>query len=189
MDKDELLTRFQLRALSRYHSSPLTPAKLRAAAVLIALEPGVQGPELILTQRPKHLKAHPGQVSFPGGKPEAEDQNLIMTALREAEEEIGLAPDNVEIIGQLPNHPTFTGFEITPVLGWVKSPFEAQIDPAEVQELFRVPLAFLLEEENRHTAMFERRGHFYPVTFIPYRRHFIWGATAAIIDMLCRQLR
>lgn len=162
--------------------------ELRQAAVLIALSEREQELELILTRRPNHLRAHPGQISFPGGKVEQSDASHQVTALREAEEEIGLLRSNVEVIGALPAHKTFTGFEITPFVGIVKQPFRPILDPGEVDEYFTVPLSFLLKRYNRHTERFKRRGLQYPVHFIPYQGYFIWGATAAMIDLLCRHL-
>ncbi|GIU28023.1 CoA pyrophosphatase [Shewanella sp. MBTL60-007] len=162
--------------------------ELRQAAVLIALYERGQELELILTRRPIHLRAHPGQISFPGGKVERSDPSHQFTALREAEEEIGLLRSNVEVIGALPAHKTFTGFEITPFVGIVKQPFDPILDPGEVDEYFTVPLSFLLKRYNRHTQHFKRKGRQYPVHFIPYQGYFIWGATAAMIDLLCRHL-
>lgn len=98
---------------------------------------------LILTQRPMHLRAHPGQISFPGGKIEPSDPSAIMAALREAEEEIGLCRENVDVIGTFPAHNTFTGFEITPVVGIIKQDFTLRLDPGEVADCFTVPLSFL----------------------------------------------
>ncbi|GIU11059.1 MULTISPECIES: CoA pyrophosphatase [unclassified Shewanella] len=162
--------------------------ELRKAAVLIALYEVDNELELILTRRPTHLRAHPGQISFPGGKVEASDSSYQITALREAEEEIGLQRSNVEIIGSLPAHKTFTGFEITPFVGIVKQTFRPVLDPGEVDEYFTVPLSYLLKQYHRHTQRFSRKGIEYPVHFIPYQEYFIWGATAAMIDLLCRQV-
>ena len=162
--------------------------KLRQAAVLIAVHEINGELQLILTKRPTHLRAHPGQISFPGGKVERADLNYQATALREAQEEIGLLAANVDVLGALPAHKTFTGFEITPFVATVKHAFEPVIDPGEVAEYFTVPLAFLLKRYNRHTQLYSRKGVQFPVHFIPYKQHFIWGATAAMIDLLCRHL-
>ncbi len=188
MTLTELETRFRLHALSDRIASAPSPAPLKAAAVLIPLVEKHNELHLGLTQRPLHLRAHPGQISFPGGKVERDDKDQTATALREAHEEIGLCPDNVEILGQFPAHNTFTGFEITPIVGRIKSPFEPVLDPGEVAEYFTVPLAFLRQRRHRHTLNFSRKGINYPVIFIPYQDRFIWGATAAIIDLLCRHI-
>ncbi|WP_299804757.1 CoA pyrophosphatase [uncultured Shewanella sp.] len=177
-----------LPELDLIHLSQELSAELRKAAVLIALHEVDNELELILTRRPTHLRAHPGQISFPGGKVETSDSSHRVTALREAEEEIGLQRSNVEVIGSLPAHKTFTGFEITPFIGIVKQAFHPVLDPGEVDEYFTVPLSYLLNHYNRHTQRFSRMGIEYPVHFIPYQKYFIWGATAAMIDLLCRQV-
>ena len=196
MDVSEFRLRFNLHPLSKHH--PLTPTPLashtalRKAAVLVPVIEINGELHLLLTQRPTHLRAHPGQISFPGGKVEESDSSISMTALREAEEEIGLMRDNVEVIGVFPAHNTFTGFEITPIVGVIKSPFELVLDPGEVADCFTVPLSFLMQTENRHQRRFVRKGQDHTVFFIPYhdgnQERFIWGATAAIIDLFCRHL-
>ncbi|PKG73761.1 CoA pyrophosphatase [Shewanella sp. GutCb] len=191
MDLVEFRLKFNLHSLPQSHHLPAShqfalTKPFRKAAVLIALSFNHGELELILTRRPTHLRAHPGQISFPGGKVEKFDTSLEATALREAEEEIGLFIDNVDVIGLLHDHKTFTGFDITPVVSIVKQPFTPIIDPGEVDELFTIPLSFLLNNDNRHTQYFSRNGIKYPVHFIPYKSYFIWGATAAMIDQLCR---
>ena len=119
---------------------PLTPA-----AVLFPIVLRDNGQTVLLTQRTAHLKDHAGQISFPGGRVEAEDESPIHTALRETEEEIGLARKHVEVLGFLPEYRTGTGFRVTPVVALVTPPFELALDPFEVAEAFEVPLAFLLD--------------------------------------------
>ncbi|GGI87155.1 CoA pyrophosphatase [Shewanella gelidii] len=193
MEISELATRYQLHALSS--PIPLAPpyrfaskTKLRQAAVLIPVIAKPDGLHIGLTQRPMHMRAHPGQISFPGGKVESSDINEAATALREAEEEIGLSQQNVTVLGQFPSHNTFTGFEITPIVGMVKQPFEPVLDPGEVADYFTVPLSFLRQQHNRHRLNVSRKGQNFPVFFIPYQNRFIWGATAAIIDLFCRHI-
>ena len=194
MELNELKLRFTLQQLVDDHlliSAPLSSnasKKLRKAAVLIAIVNHEDGLHLLLTQRPLHLRAHPGQISFPGGKVEKTDKNPIDTALREAEEEIGLLASNVDVLGLFPAHNTFTGFEITPIIGLVKSPFTPVLDPGEVADCFTVPLTFFMDANNRHQKQFLRAGRQHTVFFIPYKQRFIWGATAAMIDLLCRHL-
>ncbi|MGI2258290.1 CoA pyrophosphatase [Shewanella sp. GXUN23E] len=144
--------------------------------------------QLILTRRASHLNAHPGQISFPGGKRDQQDISLTATALREATEEIALPASQVEVLGKLPVHHTITGFAITPVIGLVSGPFEPVVDPGEVAECFTVPWRFLLNPANRHLKTFKRKGHAMELCFIPWQDKFIWGATAAMIDQLCRQM-
>ncbi|MFQ6372718.1 CoA pyrophosphatase [Shewanella sp. YIC-542] len=185
MDMTELRWRFELGVTAPLRQPPWVPQKLRPAAVLMAFQAGPRGLEVLLTQRPAHLKAHPGQVSFPGGKQEPQDDTLLDTALREAQEEIGLPPDHVQLLGTLPEHHTITGFNITPVVGIVQQPFRPCLNPGEVSELFSLPLAFLLQPDCRHVITLQRHQRRHPLTFIPYEGRLIWGATAAIIDTFC----
>ena len=154
---------------------------LRPAAVLVAYQMVSGVPYLVLTKRSLALKHHPGQIAFPGGKCDAADQDITHTAQREAWEEIGLAPDTVEIIGHLPPHETVTGFAVTPVLGWVKSAFEPIAEKGEVAEVFMVPLGHVTNLENYLVQSRRWRGqrrHYYTVPYGPY---YIWGATARIL--------
>lgn len=188
MEMTEFRLRFNLHSLVQQDPAAFPYGGLRKAAVLIALQDIDGELHLILTQRPMHLRAHPGQISFPGGKIEPDDIDAIAAALREAEEEIGLSKDNVDILGTFPAYNTFTGFEITPVVGIIKQAFALKLDPGEVADCFTVPLSFFIEPSHRHQKSFLRQGHYYRVHVMPYQQRFIWGATAAIIDHLCRQL-
>ena len=160
----------------------------KPAAVLIPL---VQRASLtlLLTQRPLHMKHHPGQISFPGGRVEASDTDAIATALRETQEEIGLARKHIEIIGTLPAYHTVTNYAVTPVVALVQPPFELTLDANEVADAFEVPLEFLLDpanHEKRSRAWFGRERHFYAM---PHGDKFIWGATAAMLRNLYHFLR
>jgi 8-oxo-dGTP pyrophosphatase MutT (NUDIX family) len=153
------------------------------ASVLIALTPKPQGLSVLLTRRTDHLYNHPGQISFPGGRIEASDASPIEAALRETEEEIGLAAAQIEVLGVLPDYGTSSGFRVTPVVGLAPPDFEAKLDEFEVAELFDVPLQFLLQAGNYQRHRVERQGqirHFYAV---PYPGRFIWGATAGMLAM------
>lgn len=162
---------------------PLTPA-----AVLFPIVVRDGGHTVLLTQRTAHLKDHAGQISFPGGRVEAEDQSLIHTALRETEEEIGLAREHVEVLGFLPEYRTGTGFRVTPVVALVKPPFELALDPFEVAEAFEVPLSFLLDPANHKRHSLHYRGALRHFFAMPYGDYFIWGATAGMIRSLTERL-
>jgi 8-oxo-dGTP pyrophosphatase MutT (NUDIX family) len=161
-------------------------AGAKAAAVLVALFPGPSGdPHVWLLLRPKALRAHSGQVALPGGKRDAEDPDLITTALREAEEEIGLPRAAVEILGEADDLVTGTGFVITPVVGWIHGPFEPVINAGEVSRLFSAPFATF-----RDTGLIE----LIPIESLrrmvrAYRveGEIVWGATAAILSALAER--
>ncbi len=160
----------------------------RPAAVLVPVVAGQFAPALLLTKRTDHLHHHPGQISFPGGRVEAQDASPVETALRETEEEIGLDRSHVELLGALPDYYTGTGFRVTPVVGVVHPPFELQLDTFEVAEAFEVPLAHFLDPANhlRHSLMHEGRERQFHA--MPYKDYYIWGATAGIIMSLYRLL-
>ena len=162
--------------------------ELLPAAVLFPIVRRIAGPTVLLTQRTAHLKDHPGQISFPGGRREPTDTSPAHTALREAAEEIGLAAEHVEVAGYLPEYLTSTGFRVTPVVALVNPPFELQLDAFEVAEAFEVPLAFLLDSANHQQHSLHYRGRLRHYTAIPYGEYFIWGATAGIILSLWRAL-
>ena len=161
---------------------------LTAAAVLFPIVLREAQPTVLLTQRTSHLRDHAGQVSFPGGRVEALDRSPIHTALRETEEEIGMCPEQVEVIGYLPEYRTSTGFRVTPVVGLVRPPFTLRPDPFEVAEVFEVPLAFLLDPANRQRHSREWRGQLRHYFAMPYGDYFIWGATAGMIVSLAERL-
>lgn len=161
------------------------------AAVLVPLVDRPEGWTVLLTQRTDHLAHHPGQISFPGGRLEADDQgDPVVCALRETEEEIGLPQAQVEVIGRLDDYVTGTGFTITPVVGVIRPPFETSPDPFEVAEVFEVPLDFLLDPENHklHRRIIEGRHR--PFWSMTWEERMIWGATAGMLvnlsDVLVR---
>lgn len=162
--------------------------ELMPASVLFPIVLRDTGPSVLLTQRNEHLKYHPGQVSFPGGRVEPEDASPAHTALREAQEEIGLSSEHVEIVGYLPEYRTGTGFRITPVVAFVRPPFELVADSQEVAEVFEVPLSFLMNPENHQQRMIHNRGKLRPYFVMPYGNYFIWGATAGMIVALYQAL-
>ena len=164
------------------------PAELTAAAVLIPIVVRPQGASVLLTLRTDHLRDHAGQVSFPGGRVEPQDQGPEETALRETEEEVGLARQYIEVIGELDMYETRTGFRITPIVGVVEPGFELKFDEFEVAEAFEVPLGFVLDPANHERRSLVWRGarrHFYAVS---YEGRLIWGATAGMLVNLSRRL-
>ncbi|MDE2585827.1 MAG: CoA pyrophosphatase [Betaproteobacteria bacterium] len=175
-------------AVPAIHEDGLGDEPLTPAAVLFPIVLRPEQPTVLLTQRTSHLRDHGGQVSFPGGRVEDADTSPVHTALRETEEEVGMAPEQVEVVGFLPEYRTSTGFRITPVVGFVQPPFVLRPDPFEVAEVFEVPLAFLLDAANHQRHSREWRGrqrHFFAM---PYGDYFIWGATAGMIVSLVRRL-
>lgn len=162
--------------------------KLRPAGVLAAFHVGPWGLNLILTKRSSRLKHHPGQIAFPGGKVDDGDSDVIAAALREADEEIGLPPNCVEVLGTMPCHETVTGFEVTPVIGLVNAKFDPVPEPGEVDEVFTVPFTHVANPDLfsvQYRRWQGRRRHYYTVPFGPY---YIWGATARILRGLADRI-
>jgi len=166
------------------------------ASVLVPLVQRSE-PMVLLTQRTDHLTDHPGQISFPGGRAEAHDANATATALREAQEEIGLAASHVDVLGSLPHYLTGTGFIVTPVVALVRPDFEISADPFEVAEVFEVPLAFLMNPAHHRRHEVEFGGVRREFLSMPWhgtdaagrpRDYFVWGATAAMLRNLYRFL-
>ena len=159
------------------------------AAVLVPLVDRDEGLQVLLTQRSAQLKTHAGQISFPGGRVEAGDGGPVDAALRETEEEIGLTRTHVEVIGFLPDHLVISGYRVTPVVALVKPGFDIALDRSEVEEVFEVPLAFVLDERNHVRRIREFEGESIEFTDFPFGRHNIWGATAGMLLTLHRTLR
>ena len=154
------------------------------AAVLIPIVERNEGLKVILTKRSNNLKQHPGQISFPGGKSEKTDKSLVVTALRETKEEIGINNKNVEILGQLSKHVTITGFKITPFIGKIRTGFSTEIQTSEVSEIFEVPLSYLSNPKNFRVESVKWKGKKRFFYTIPYGPYYIWGATARMLKNL-----
>lgn len=161
---------------------------LRPAAVLVGLIEGAGGADVILTMRASHLKHHPGQIAFPGGKIETSDADAIAAARREAHEEIGLEPAQTEVLGVMDAHETVTGFAVTPVVCRVDPGFRPRVDHGEVAEAFRVPLAFVTDPARFHIEKRQWRGEWRRYFVVPYGPYYIWGATARILRALADRM-
>lgn len=158
------------------------------AAVLVPIVVRRTGLSVLLTRRTAHLRDHAGQVSFPGGRCEPEDGSMRATALRESFEEVGLRPEQVEVLADLPEYVTGTGFRVTPVVGLVTPPINLKLDDFEVAEVFEAPLAFLLDACNYRREKIEVRGALREYWTVPWQDYFIWGATAGMLVSLRRCL-
>lgn len=163
-------------------------ATARPAGVLVACVCKGDGADVILTKRSSALKHHPGQIAFPGGKVDPQDDGVIGAALREAQEEVGLPSNQVEVLGTLPSHRTVTQFDVTPVLAWVKGDFAPRPEPGEVDEVFRVPLQHVTQPGNFLVHGRRWRGHRRHYYAVPYGPYYIWGATARILRGLADRL-
>jgi len=176
-----------LRQLPEEREQAPTASAVRAA-VLIPVVDRPAGLTVLLTLRTAHLRDHAGQVSFPGGRCEAEDDSPVVTALREADEEIGLQTAQVEVLSVLPEYWTRTGFRITPVLGLVTPPLNLRLDDFEVAEVFEPPFAYFLDPAHYRREAREYQGEMREYWAVPWRDRFVWGATAGIFVMLRQSL-
>ena len=167
----------------------LVPANPARAAVLVPLVERPEGLQVLLTQRASHLKNHPGQISFPGGRVEPSDAGPWETAVREAHEEIGLEPAFVTPVGYLQDHLVISGFRVTPAVGFVRPGFELRLDRTEVEDVFEVPLSFLLDTRNHVPRDRLVAGHTIVTHEIPYEGRQIWGATASMLITFGRLLQ
>lgn len=160
-----------------------------AAAVLVALVDRPEGLTVLLTERASQLAKHAAQISFPGGRLEPSDPDVASAALREAQEEIGLDPSHVRVIGYLPDHLVISGFRVTPVLSLVTPPFLLTPNPEEVAEVFEVPVSHIFDRGN-HKARLRRVGDEDLLLYdIPWERHSIWGATAGMLLTFVRMVQ
>jgi 8-oxo-dGTP pyrophosphatase MutT (NUDIX family) len=164
-------------------NSPVAAEGYQPAAVLIGLEPRPEGLSVLLTRRADSLRRHAGQIAFPGGRSEP-GESPWQTALREAQEEIGLMPQQVDPVGLSTPFRLQTGFDVTPVVGFVEAGFEPVSNPLEVAEVFEVPFAFLMDPANYERRLRQQPGPPRWHYAIPYGDRLIWGATAAMLRAL-----
>ncbi len=169
-------------------SGILLEGAIRPASVLVPVVEREGSAHVVLTRRRDDLPAHPGQISFPGGKLEPCDAGPVEAALREAQEEVGLGPAQVDIVGLLDTYQTATGYRVLPVVGIVEPRFSPVPDPREVSDVFEVPLSFLMTPDNHLRQSRKWQGvmrHYYAM---PYNEHYIWGATAGILKNMYDRL-
>ncbi|WP_206378214.1 CoA pyrophosphatase [Sneathiella limimaris] len=161
----------------------------KPAAVLVPIVVREAEPSVILTRRATHMKKHAGQISFPGGRAEAHDDSPVSTALRESQEEIGLDPSLVEVVGSLSTYITVTRYTVIPVVGLVEPSFDLTPEESEVAEIFEVPLRFLLDEANhrKHSGFHNGVERFWYA--MPYNDYYIWGATAGMLKDLSERVK
>ncbi|MCC5977137.1 MAG: CoA pyrophosphatase [Salinarimonas sp.] len=198
---------FVTRALARLHRAPpgfdtprgdhdLNPdwtqpedgRRYKPAAVLVPVIMRRQGLTIMLTHRGSALRAHSGQISFPGGKVDAGDPTPLSTALREAQEEIGLDAGYVELMGYGDAYRSTSGYLVTPVVGLVREGFRLSLNPFEVAEIFEVPAGFLMNPENHEVQVRLWNGRLRQYYAMPYQRHYIWGVTAGMLRHLYERL-
>ena len=182
-----LLARRGDHALDGLTIDPQTVAAARPAAVLAPIVPRPEGLTMLLTLRAAHLRSHSGQVAFPGGKIDA-GETPGETALREAREEIGLAPDLVEPLGWLDPYLTGTGYRVTALVALVDPAFKPKLNPDEVADVFETPFAFLMDAANHRLEERQWRGRTRKFYAMPYGERYIWGVTAGILRNLYERL-
>ena len=170
-------------------SKRITIEGFQRAGVLVPILHEAGGVRLLLTKRTEQVETHKGQISFPGGMVDAADKNIVDTALREVYEEVGIPRSSIETLGTLDDHPTPTGFIITPVIGIIENPPSLLPNMEEVAEILFVPLDIFLNGKNARTELREWRGKHHEVWFYEFGEHLIWGATAGIVRALLKKLQ
>ncbi|MCB1665001.1 MAG: CoA pyrophosphatase [Pseudomonadales bacterium] len=170
------------------HSAELPARQFRRAAVLIAIVTDLEIPAIVLTQRTEHLSSHPGQVAFPGGKEDPSDAGPVHTALRESEEEIGLPADAVRVIGRLGELLMPSGYCVTPIVGLMSSRTPLEPSPREVAHIFHLPLQLALDATQYQRKSMRIQDSQREILEMHYEGYRIWGATAAILHHLAREI-
>lgn len=178
----------QQRLTLESNDTAYIPPDLPRAAVLIPIITAQDQTTLLFTKRTDQLTYHAGQICFPGGRKEISDANLMVTALRETEEELGIPAVNIEIIGRLEPEPSSSGFLVTSFIGIVSQPFQLQPDSYEVAEVFEIPLVYFLQPQHYYTKTVIVKGIPKKIYFIEYGNRMVWGLTAKILFQLMEKL-
>lgn len=186
MTRTELLTRFLLQRPAPAHRLAL--GGLKPAAVLMPLVERPRGLHLLLTRRSPALRHHPGQISFPGGRQDPEDESLIHTALRETEEELGIPAAQIRVIGSLTPLNTISRYDVLPVLAILDPDYRLTLSQDEVAQAFEVPLSHVLNPAHHIALTLPRSDRHHTIYWIPWGNSFIWGATASMIRQLAQHL-
>ncbi|CAM3877890.1 putative NUDIX hydrolase [Vibrio aerogenes CECT 7868] len=191
LDRTRILQYFQLHRPNQrvdHEKSPFHFQDFRKAAVLVGFVERQSGLQVIFTRRPMHLKHHPGQICFPGGKYESQDRSLYQTAIREAREEVGIQQHHIEVIGHLPELRTVSRFAVTPVIAFISPRYTPVRQQEEVEEVFEIPASYVLNPRHLHCSDFIFAEKHHRVVALNYRQYFIWGATAKMIEQLQQHL-
>jgi 8-oxo-dGTP pyrophosphatase MutT (NUDIX family) len=188
LNSEYIMARFQLSAVKAVPSQRIETAKNRPSAVILPIIDIGNQAHILLCKRPTYLHHHPGEICLPGGKFEANDITLRTTALRELNEELNIAPGNVKILGQLPQHATLTGFNISPFVGLLHKHTTWENDHNEVQASFLLSLSDLSNEANWQPLPFQRFGKTIILQGFSTQHGLLWGATASIIKNFTKQL-
>ncbi|OEU62505.1 MAG: coenzyme A pyrophosphatase [Desulfuromonadales bacterium C00003094] len=175
-------------ALARHACRSIDPGVLRPAAVLLTFYPKDGSDTLLFTRRTEHLPDHAGEISFPGGRWQEGDADLTATALRETEEEMGVAPQDVTVLGQLDDFVSVYGYHVTPFVGTLPTAYPFRVDPREIAEVIEVPLEKLCDPKIYHTESWEHKGRLHPVGFFSIGQHPIWGLTAAVLRQFLQRI-
>ncbi len=169
------------KLLSQREKKTIIDDSLRPSGVLLPLFCKDEEYYILLTKRTEHLEHHKGQISFPGGAYDEEDGTLMVTALRETYEEVGLSSADIELLGELDDMVTTTSFVISPFVGFIPHPYEFNISAYEIDELITAPVQALLDGETYREGLMNSEGEFHRGYVYEYNEHLVWGATAMIL--------
>jgi 8-oxo-dGTP pyrophosphatase MutT (NUDIX family) len=176
------------QALAAYAPATLELGEMKASAVLLPLlyKDGV--PHLLFTRRTEHLPHHRGEISFPGGARHPEDQSLLVTALRETEEEMGIAPADVRVLGRLDDFISVHNYHVVPYVGLIPSPYHYRVNAGEIADIFEIPLKRLCDPAIFHKEDWHEHGRVHPICFYTLAECQIWGLTAAILRQFLKRI-